>query len=187
MYNVQVQKNPLLFDPLWKKIYGTTLICFRSHFVQKDAALIFQMRFMYEWDFCIFLIHVHNTLHTFISHFWPFVVRYGFNRNGSPQDLYEMTWMPHCTNKRCHVDSTCMTNLFNQVFVIGKFSRMYPTEQIDHTIDLGKLIKLTDRTIGQSYFLNGRTCTLESIQVLNFRLGIQIWQQVWTLHTKNGL
>ena len=95
--------------------------------------------------------------------------------------------MPHCTNKRCHVDSTCMTNLFNQVFVIGKFSRMYPTEQIDQTIDLGKLIKLTDRTIGQSYFLNGRTCTLESIQVLNFRLGIQMWQQFWTLHNKNGL
>ena len=96
-------------------------------------------------------------------------------------------WMPHCTNKRCHVDSTCMTNLFNQAFVIGKFSRMYPTEQIDQTIDLGKLIKLTDRTIGQSYFLNGRTCTLESIQVLNFRLGIQISQQFWTLNNKNGL
>ena len=95
--------------------------------------------------------------------------------------------MPHCTNKRCHVDSTCMTNLFNQAFVIGKFSRMYPTEQIDQTIDLGKLIKLTDRTIGQSYFLNGRTCTLESIQVLNFRLGIQISQQFWTLNNKNGL
>ena len=58
------KKKPLLFEPLWKKIYGTTLICFRSHFVQKDAALIFQMRFMYEWDCCIFLIHVHNTLHT---------------------------------------------------------------------------------------------------------------------------
>ena len=96
-------------------------------------------------------------------------------------------WMPHCTNKRCHVDSTCMTNLFNQAFVIGKFSRMYPTEQIDQTIDLGKLIKLTDRTIGQSYFLNGRTCTLESTQVLNFKLGIQISQQFWTLHNKNGL
>ena len=114
-------------------------------------------------------------------------VRRNRNRNGSPQDLYEITWMPHCTNKRCHVDSTCMTNLFNQVFVIGKFSRMYPTEQIDHTIDLGKLIKLTDRTIGQSYFLNGRTCTLMSIQKLNFRLGIQVWQQFWTFHSKNGL
>ena len=56
-------------------------------------------------------------------------------------------------------------------------NRKIPTEQIDQTIDLGKLIKLTDRTIGQSYFLNGRTCTLESIQVLNFRLGIQISQQ----------
>ena len=80
-----------------------------------------------------------------------------------------------------------MTNLFNQAFVIGKFSRMYPTEQIDQTIDLGKLIKLTDRTIGQSYFLNGRTCTLESIQVLIFRLGIQILQQFCPMKTDYDL
>ena len=99
----------------------------------------------------------------------------------------EWLWMAHCTNKRCHVDSTCMTNLFNQAFVIGKFSRMYPTEQIDQTIDLGKLIKLTDRTIGQSYFLNGRTCTLESIQVLIFRLGIQILQQFCPMKTDYDL
>ena len=55
VYNVQVQKNYLLFSPLWKKIYDMALICFRSQLCAKRCSInlsnaVYELRFLYLFD-----------------------------------------------------------------------------------------------------------------------------------------